>query len=144
MIHKYDIVIYGTGPGSLFFLEKFYNKKVSVAIIDSGGFDEIADEKIIDKVTGPIKFYNNSNKEKGDGFFGTCKYWLQKGVGGKLQKFDPTDFEENNWPFDYKKIDKYVNLVRKTLDPDDYFDIEFQHDEGWQFIKIRVRDRVLH
>ena len=44
----------------------------------------------------------------------------------------------------YKKIDKYVNLVRKTLDPDDYFDIEFQHDEGWQFIKIRVLDRVLH
>ena len=44
----------------------------------------------------------------------------------------------------YKKIDKYVNLVRRTLDPDDYFDIEFQHDEGWQFIKIRVRDRVLH
>jgi len=44
----------------------------------------------------------------------------------------------------YKKIDKYVNLVRKTLDPDDYFDIEFQRDEGWQFIKIRVWDRVLH
>ena len=44
----------------------------------------------------------------------------------------------------YKKIDKYVNLVRKTLDPDDYFDIEFQHDEGWQFIKIKVWDRVLH
>ena len=44
----------------------------------------------------------------------------------------------------YKKIDKYVNLVRKTLDLDDYFDIEFQHDEGWQFIKIKVWDRVLH
>ena len=44
----------------------------------------------------------------------------------------------------YKKIDKYVNLVRKTLDPDDYFDIEFQQDKGWQFIKIRVWDRVLH
>ena len=26
----------------------------------------------------------------------------------------------------YKKIDKYIDLVRKTLDPDDYFDIEFQ------------------
>jgi hypothetical protein len=44
----------------------------------------------------------------------------------------------------YKKIDKYVNLVRRTLDPDDYFDIEFQCNEGWQFIKIRVWDRVLH
>jgi hypothetical protein len=44
----------------------------------------------------------------------------------------------------YKKIDKYVNLVRKTLDPDDYFDIEFQHDDDWQHIKIKVWDRVLH
>ena len=44
----------------------------------------------------------------------------------------------------YKKIDKYVNLVRRTLDPDDYFDIEFQQDDGWQFIKIQVWDRVLH
>ena len=44
----------------------------------------------------------------------------------------------------YKKIDKYVNLVRGTLDPDDYFDIEFQQDDGWQFIKIQVWDRVLH
>ena len=44
----------------------------------------------------------------------------------------------------YKIIDKYVNLVRRTLDPDDYFDIEFQQDDGWQFIKIQVWDRVLH
>ena len=44
----------------------------------------------------------------------------------------------------YKKIDKYVNLVRKTFDPDDYFDIEFHQDDDWQFIKIQVWDRVLH
>ena len=44
----------------------------------------------------------------------------------------------------YKKIDKYVNLVRGTLDPDDYFDIEFQQDDGWQYIRIEVWDRVLH
>ena len=37
----------------------------------------------------------------------------------------------------YKKIDKYVDLVRRTLDPDDYFDIEFQYDDDWQFIKIK-------
>ena len=44
----------------------------------------------------------------------------------------------------YKKIDKYVNLVRKTFDPDDYFDLEIQYDEGWQHIRIEVWDRVLH
>ena len=44
----------------------------------------------------------------------------------------------------YKKIDKYVNLVRKTLDPDDYFDIEFHQEEGCQFVKIQVWERVLH
>ena len=27
----------------------------------------------------------------------------------------------------YTKIDKYVDLVRRTLDPDDYFDLEIQY-----------------
>ena len=44
----------------------------------------------------------------------------------------------------YKRIDKYVDLVRRTLDPDDYFDLEIQYDDDWQFIKIQVWDRVLH
>ena len=44
----------------------------------------------------------------------------------------------------YKKIDKYIYLVRRTLDPDDYFDLEIQYDDDWQFIKIQVWDRVLH
>ena len=46
----------------------------------------------------------------------------------------------------YKRIDKYVNLVRRTLDPDDYFDIEIQYDDedSYQFIRIQVWDRVLH
>ena len=44
----------------------------------------------------------------------------------------------------YKKIDKYVNLVSRTLDPDDYLNIEIQYDDGWQYIKIEVWDRVLH
>ena len=37
----------------------------------------------------------------------------------------------------YTKIDKYIDLVRRTLDPDDYFDLEIQYDEGWQFIKFK-------
>ena len=44
----------------------------------------------------------------------------------------------------YKRIDKYVNLVRKTLDPDDYFDIEFHLQDDCQFIRIQIWDRVLH
>ena len=44
----------------------------------------------------------------------------------------------------YERIDTYVNLVLKTLDPDDYYDLEFQHDDGWQYIRIEVWDRVLH
>ena len=38
----------------------------------------------------------------------------------------------------HEKIDTYVNLVLKTLDPDDYYDLEFQQDDGWQFIRIEV------
>ena len=46
----------------------------------------------------------------------------------------------------YTKIDKYVDLVRRTLDPDDYFDIEIEYDDedSYQFIKIEVWDRILH
>ena len=44
----------------------------------------------------------------------------------------------------YTKIDKCVDLVRRTLDLDDYFNIEIQYDEGWQHIRIEVWDRVLH
>jgi len=44
----------------------------------------------------------------------------------------------------YEKIDIYVNLVLKTLDPDDYYDLEFQEQDDCQFIRIEVWDRVLH
>ena len=43
-----------------------------------------------------------------------------------------------------KTIDKYVNLVLKTLDPDDYYDIELHLQDDCQFIRIEVWDRVLH
>ena len=47
----------------------------------------------------------------------------------------------------YKEQDRRQfksDLVFKTLDPDDYFNIEIQYDDGWQHIKIEVWDRVLH
>ena len=42
----------------------------------------------------------------------------------------------------YKRIDKYVNLVRKTLDPDDEMQIEYDIQDDYQFIRIEVLDRV--
>ena len=44
----------------------------------------------------------------------------------------------------YKRIDQYVNLVRKTLDPDDDMAIEFDIQDDYQHIKIEVFERVLH
>mgnify|MGYP001243517236 FL=1 len=44
----------------------------------------------------------------------------------------------------YKKIDKYVNLVRRTLDPDDDMQINFDIQDDYQHIRIEVFDRVLH
>jgi len=44
----------------------------------------------------------------------------------------------------HKKIDKYVNLVSKTLDPDDYYDLELHLQDDCQFIRIEVWDRILH
>tara|TARA_B100000965_G_C19368750_1_gene659318 strand:- start:513 stop:686 length:174 start_codon:yes stop_codon:yes gene_type:complete len=44
----------------------------------------------------------------------------------------------------YKKIDKYVNLVRRTIDPDDDIQIEFDIQDDYQLIRIEIQDRVLH
>ena len=44
----------------------------------------------------------------------------------------------------YEKIDKYVDLVRMTLDPDDDTQIEFDIQDDYQHIKIAVFDRVLN
>ena len=44
----------------------------------------------------------------------------------------------------YEKIDKYVDLVRMTLDPDDEIRIEFDIQDDYQHIKIAVFNRVLH
>jgi hypothetical protein len=44
----------------------------------------------------------------------------------------------------YEKIDRYVNLVFKTLDPDDEVYVQYEEENGSQFVKIEVLDRVLH
>ena len=44
----------------------------------------------------------------------------------------------------YKRMDKYVDLVRKTLDSDDEMHIEFNLQDDYQFIRIEVLDRILH
>ena len=44
----------------------------------------------------------------------------------------------------YEKIDRYVNLVFKTLDPDDEVYVQYEEENGSQFVRIKVLDRVLH
>ena len=44
----------------------------------------------------------------------------------------------------YEKIDKYVNLVLKTLDPDDEAYVYYEEEDNSQFVRIKVLDRVLH
>tara|TARA_B100000427_G_C15198247_1_gene459122 strand:- start:147 stop:320 length:174 start_codon:yes stop_codon:yes gene_type:complete len=44
----------------------------------------------------------------------------------------------------YENIDKYVNLVLKTLDPDDEVYVHYEEEDGSQFVKIEVLDRILH
>tara|TARA_B100000035_G_scaffold272011_1_gene247146 strand:+ start:478 stop:651 length:174 start_codon:yes stop_codon:yes gene_type:complete len=44
----------------------------------------------------------------------------------------------------YERIDKYVDLVRRTLDPDDEMEIEFDIQDDYQLIKIAVLDRTIH
>ena len=42
----------------------------------------------------------------------------------------------------YEKIDKYVNLVLKTLDPDDEVYVHYDEDDNSQFVRIEVLERV--
>ena len=42
----------------------------------------------------------------------------------------------------YTKIDKYIDLVRRTLDPDDYFDIEFQKGDSLNQLRL-VNKKIL-
>ena len=44
----------------------------------------------------------------------------------------------------FEKIDRYVNLVFKTLDPDDEVYVHYEEENGSQFVRIEVLDRVLH
>ena len=44
----------------------------------------------------------------------------------------------------YEKIDKYVNLVLKTLDPNDEVYVHYDEDDNSQFVRIEFLDRVLH
>ena len=44
----------------------------------------------------------------------------------------------------YERIDKYVDLVRRTIDPDDDIQIEFDIQDDYQLIRIEIQDRVLH
>ena len=44
----------------------------------------------------------------------------------------------------YEKIDKYVNLVLKTLDPYDEVYVHYDEDDNSQFVRIEVLERVLH
>ena len=44
----------------------------------------------------------------------------------------------------YEKIDRYVNLVFKTLDPEDVVNIFYHEEDGSQFVRIDVLNRVLH
>jgi hypothetical protein len=43
-----------------------------------------------------------------------------------------------------EKIDKYVRLVLKTFDNDDNAEVTYKHQIDFQFVRIRIFDRVLN
>ena len=62
----------------------------------------------------------------------------------QIKTLDITNEKIFRGKISYKKIDKYVDLVRRTIDPDDDMQIEFDIQDDYQHIKIAVFDRVLH
>ena len=43
-----------------------------------------------------------------------------------------------------EKIDKYVRIVLKTFDNDDNAEVTYKHQIDFQFVRIRIFDRVLN
>ena len=116
MSEKIHIAVYGLGPASIFFLEDFINTDIQLHVFEHGKPFDQSLFKSIDQINGPIKFYNNSNKERAKGFFGTASLWSTKGVGGKLLKFDEEDLINNNWPISYKDLDNYYQKIIEKFD----------------------------
>ncbi len=44
----------------------------------------------------------------------------------------------------YKKIDKYIGLIIKTIDEDDEIQIEYDLQSDCQLVRVIVSDRILH
>lgn len=116
MSEKIHIAVYGLGPASIFFLEKFIDTDIQISVFEHGKtFDQSLFETI-DEINGPIKFYNNSNKERAKGFFGTASLWSVKGIGGKLFKFDEEDITNFNWPISYNDLNIYYQKIIEHFD----------------------------
>lgn len=116
MINKSQIAVYGLGPASIFFLEKFIDTGTTINVYEYGKENNQSQIKTIDEINGPIKFFYGSNPERSAGFFGTAGLWRQKGVGGKFFKFDKSDIILNNWPISYKELDKHYQSIASKLD----------------------------
>ena len=116
MSEKIHIAVYGLGPASIFFLENFINTDIQLHVFEYGKSFDQSLFKSIDQINGPIKFFNNSNKERAKGFFGTASLWSTKGVGGKLLKFDEEDLIKNNWPISYKDLNVCYQKIIENFD----------------------------
>lgn len=116
MIYNSQIAVYGFGPASIFFLEKFVNTNVTINVYEYGKENNETEINTIDEIKGPIEFFKGSNRERIGGFFGTAGLWREKGVGGKFFKFDKNDIILNNWPISYEELNNYYQLIINKFD----------------------------
>lgn len=140
-----DIAIYGLGPASIFFLKKFINKGIKINIYEFGNEDSASELDTIDRITGPIEFFKNNNKERASGFFGTASLWNQKGVGGKFFKFDKEDFEKGHWPIKLSEIDENYEAIIKDLRKNFAINLEgdFNELDLESIINFKTKSQVL-
>lgn len=110
-----DIAIYGSGIAAIFFLIPFLNTNKKIVIFESGSENQKTNMiNTVDKIYGPIKFGLN-NIERLGGFLGTAQAWEQKGIGGKLSKFEDKDFIDNKWPIRLTDLQKFYSSVLKDI-----------------------------
>jgi hypothetical protein len=139
MSEKIHIAVYGIGPASIFFLEEFINTDIQIHVFEHGKVFDQSLFETIDAINGPIKFFDNSCKERAKGFFGTASLWSAKGVGGKLFKFDEEDLINNNWPISYKDLNIYYQKVIENFDKN--FDMRINEELNNNNLKYLINTK---
>ncbi len=113
-----DVCIVGAGFAGIALAMELMDSKLSVALLESGGFQESPKHEALLEGTfdGPHKNKNYLHTSRSRYFGGTSAKWL-----GICRPLDPIDFEhrpwvaDSGWPFDHRELVPYYDRAAPVL-----------------------------